>query len=209
MPAPKMNRTVKADENTFITMKRLLGYVFKNYKFHCFLTMVFIVISALATVASSLFTKNLIDQYIMELLTVSHPSFVKLFRALCMMACIYIIGTISTYLYNKILIEVCQGTLKDVRNDLFEHMQKLPIAYFDTHAHGDIMSVYTNDTDTLRQMISQSIPQLFSSCITIVSVFISMLILSVPLSFVVVIMVLVMKKVTTVVAGKSAVYFGQ
>ena len=209
MPAPRMNRTVKADENTFKTMKRLLGYVFKNYKLHCFITMVLIIISALATVASSLFTKNLIDQYIAPLLLSSaYPSYSKLFHALCIMACIYAVGTLATYLYNKILIEVCQGTLKNVRDDLFEHMQKLPISYFDTHVHGDIMSVYTNDTDTLRQMISQSIPQLFSSCITIVSVFVSMLILSIPLSLVVVVMVIVMQKVTKVVAGKSAIYFG-
>lgn len=208
MPAPRMNRTVKADKNTFKTMKRLLAYIFKNYKWHCFITMVFIVISALATVASSLFTKNLIDQYIMPLLLSSaYPSYDKLFQALCMMACIYLVGIISTYLYNKILIEVCQGTLKNIRDDLFEHMQKLPISYFDSHAHGDIMSVYTNDTDTLRQMISQSIPQLFSSCITIISVFISMLVISIPLSLVVVVMVVIMQKVTKIVAGKSAIYF--
>lgn len=207
MPAPRMNRTVKADENTFKTMKRLCFYVLKNYQWHCLLVLVFIIISALAQVASSLFTKSLIDQYIVPLLSHQNPVFTKLLQALMMMACIYIIGTISTYIYNKILIEVCQGTLKDFRNDLFEHMQKLPVSYFDSHVHGDIMSVYTNDTDTLRQMISQSIPQLISSFITIVSVFISMLVLSIPLSLVVVVMVLVMQKVTKVVAGKSAIYF--
>lgn len=207
MPAPRMNRTVKADENTFKTMKRLCLYVLKNYQWHCLLVLVFIIISALAQVASSLFTKSLIDQYIVPLLSHQNPVFTKLLQALMMMACIYIIGTISTYIYNKILIEVCQGTLKDFRNDLFEHMQKLPVSYFDSHVHGDIMSVYTNDTDTLRQMISQSIPQLISSFITIVSVFISMLVLSIPLSLVVVVMVLVMQKVTKVVAGKSAIYF--
>ena len=207
MPAPRMNRTVKADENTFKTMKRLCFYVLKNYQWHCLLVLVFIIISALAQVASSLFTKSLIDQYIVPLLSHQNPVFTKLLQALMLMACIYIIGTISTYIYNKILIEVCQGTLKDFRNDLFEHMQKLPVSYFDSHVHGDIMSVYTNDTDTLRQMISQSIPQLISSFITIVSVFISMLVLSIPLSLVVVVMVLVMQKVTKVVAGKSAIYF--
>lgn len=207
MPAPRMNRTVKADENTFKTMKRLCFYVLKNYQWHCLLVLVFIIISALAQVASSLFTKSLIDQYIVPLLSHQNPVFTKLLQALMMMACIYIIGTISTYIYNKILIEVCQGTLKDFRNDLFEHMQKLPVSYFDSHVHGDIMSVYTNDTDTLRQMISQSIPQLISSFITIVSVFISMLVLSIPLSLVVVVMVFVMQKVTKVVAGKSAIYF--
>lgn len=207
MPAPRMNRTVKADENTFKTMKRLCFYVLKNYQWHCLLVLVFIIISALAQVASSLFTKSLIDQYIVPLLSHQNPVFTKLLQALMMMACIYIIGTISTYIYNKILIEVCQGTLKDFRNDLFEHMQKLPVSYFDSHVHGDIMSVYTNDTDTLRQMISQSIPQLISSFITIVSVFISMLVSSIPLSLVVVVMVLVMQKVTKVVAGKSAIYF--
>lgn len=207
MPAPRMNRTVKADKNTFKTMKRLCFYVLKNYQWHCLLVLVFIIISALAQVASSLFTKSLIDQYIVPLLSHQNPVFTKLLQALMMMACIYIIGTISTYIYNKILIEVCQGTLKDFRNDLFEHMQKLPVSYFDSHVHGDIMSVYTNDTDTLRQMISQSIPQLISSFITIVSVFISMLVLSIPLSLVVVVMVFVMQKVTKVVAGKSAIYF--
>ncbi|MGN1182323.1 MAG: ABC transporter ATP-binding protein, partial [Faecalibacillus sp.] len=207
MPAPRTNRTVKADENTFKTMKRLFLYVVKNYKLHCLLVLIFIVISALAQVASSLFTKNLIDQYIAPLLLNQNPSFQKLFHALTMMGCVYLVGTVSTYIYNKILIEVCQGTLKDIRNDLFEHMQKLPISYFDTHVHGDIMSVYTNDTDTLRQLISQSIPQLISSFITIISVFISMLVLSIPLSMVVVVMVFVMQKVTKVVAGKSAIYF--
>ena len=207
MPAPRMNRTVKADKNTFKTMKRLCFYVLKNYQWHCLLVLVFIIISALAQVASSLFTKSLIDQYIVPLLSHQNPVFTKLLQALMMMACIYVIGTISTYIYNKILIEVCQGTLKDFRNDLFEHMQKLPVSYFDSHVHGDIMSVYTNDTDTLRQMISQSIPQLISSFITIVSVFISMLVLSIPLSLVVVVMVFVMQKVTKVVAGKSAIYF--
>lgn len=207
MPAPRTNRTVKADENTFKTMKRLFLYVIQHYKLHCLCVLIFIVISALAQVASSLFTKNLIDQYIAPLLFDKNPSFQYLFNALCMMACIYLVGTISTYVYNKLLIEVCQGTLKNIRDDLFEHMEKLPISYFDTHVHGDIMSVYTNDTDTLRQLISQSIPQLISSLITIVSVFISMLVLSIPLSFVVVIMVYVMQKVTKVVAGKSAIYF--
>lgn len=207
MPAPRTNRTVKADENTFQTMKRLFLYVIRHYKLHCLCVLIFIVISALAQVASSLFTKNLIDQYIAPLLSNQNPSFQYLFNALCMMACIYLVGTISTYVYNKLLIEVCQGTLKNIRDDLFEHMEKLPISYFDTHVHGDIMSVYTNDTDTLRQLISQSIPQLISSMITIVSVFVSMLVLSIPLSFVVVVMVFVMQKVTKVVAGKSAIYF--
>ena len=122
MPAPRTNRTVKADENTFQTMKRLFLYVIRHYKLHCLCVLIFIVISALAQVASSLFTKNLIDQYIAPLLSNQNPSFQYLFNALCMMACIYLVGTISTYVYNKLLIEVCQGTLKNIRDDLFEHM---------------------------------------------------------------------------------------
>lgn len=201
-------RKVKADRESMAVLVRLMKYVIQHYKVSCFFVLIFIAISSLATVTSSLFLKSLIDDYISPMVASSGtPSFTPLFQVLCQMAAIYACGVLSTYLYARILINVAQGTMKRIRDDLFEHMEKLPIRYFDTHHHGDIMSVYTNDTDTLRQVISQSIPQLLSSLITVISVFISMCFLSLYLTAIVVIMVIVMKMAMTDIAGKSGKYF--
>lgn len=199
---------VKADRDSLQVLTRLCAYVIRNYRVSCFFVLIFIIISSLATVASSLFLKSLIDDYIAPILASNGPAdFGPLFQALCAMAAIYVCGIASTYLYARILINVAQGTMKRIRDDLFAHMEKLPIRYFDTHHHGDIMSVYTNDTDTLRQVISQSIPQLLSSAITVVSVFLSMCVLSLYLTVIVVVMVIVMKTAMSNIAGQSAVYF--
>lgn len=202
------NRRVKADQETMKVLGRLIGYVLKNYRFACIFVLLFIIISSLASVTSSLFLKSLIDDYITPILVSDGAAdFTPLFIALCKMAAIYGVGVLSTYLYARILINVAQGTMKRIRDDLFSHMEKLPIRYFDTNPHGDIMSVYTNDTDTLRQVISQSIPQFLASLITVVSVFISMCVLSLYLTFIVVIMLIVMKVAMSKIAGQSGVYF--
>ncbi len=202
------NRRVKADQETMKVLGRLIGYVLKNYRFACIFVLLFIIISSLASVTSSLFLKSLIDDYITPILVSEGVAdFTPLFIALCKMAAIYGVGVLSTYLYARILINVAQGTMKRIRDDLFSHMEKLPIRYFDTNPHGDIMSVYTNDTDTLRQVISQSIPQFLASLITVVSVFISMCVLSLYLTFIVVIMLIVMKVAMSKIAGQSGVYF--
>lgn len=166
-----------------------------------------ILISSLASVKGISFIQELIDDYIMPLLGSNNPDFSQLLGALVKIALIFLVGVFSTYLYNRIMIFVCQGTMKNIRNDLFKHMEKLPIKYFDTHAHGDIMSIYTNDTDTLRQMISQSMPQLIASSITVISVFIAMLFLNMPLTLVTLIMVGLMLVVTKSITGKSGSYF--
>ncbi len=194
-------------ENPGKIFKRLMAYVFKNYKVHCIAVVFLIIISSLAGVVGIMFMKNLIDDYIVPFIGQANPDFSGLYATLTGIAVILLLGVAATYLFNRIMIYVCQGTLKNIRNDLFKHMEKLPIKYFDTHAHGDIMSIYTNDTDTLRQMISQSMPQLISSVITIVSVFISMLMLNVPLTFLTLVMVAVMMTVTKNIAGKSGSYF--
>ena len=194
-------------ENPGKIFKRLMAYVFKNYKVHCIAVVFLIIISSLAGVVGIMFMKNLIDDYIVPFIGQANPDFSGLYTALIGIGSILLSGVVATYLFNRIMIYVCQGTLKNIRNDLFKHMEKLPIKYFDTHAHGDIMSIYTNDTDTLRQMISQAMPQLISSVITIVSVFISMLMLNVPLTFLTLVMEAVMMTVTKNIAGKSGSYF--
>lgn len=199
-----MNRRAKPDSKI---MKRLLSYILKKYRFACIFVLFFIILSSLANVVGSLFIKNLIDDYIVPYLGTANPDFQPLFQALCTMAVIYLVGIVSTYVYNKILIVVSQGTIRDVRDDLFEYMEQLPIRYFDTHAHGDIMSIYTNDTDTLRQLISQSFPQMVVSFITIISVFFSMLFLNVILTVITLLVAAVMLFVARKVAGKSGKYF--
>ena len=190
-------------------LKRVMSYVFRSYKYHCIAVFVFIFLSVIASVQGTMFMKNLIDDYITPFLLTDNPNFTPLAHAMARVAVFYLIGIASTYLYNRLMVTVSQGTLRDIRNELFEHMQTLPIKYFDTHAHGDIMSVYTNDIDTLRQMISQSIPQVINSAFTIISVFISMLILNVPLTLVTLVMVGVMMFGTKFVAGNSGKYFLQ
>lgn len=191
------------------TIKRLLGYVLSAYKKHLVLVFICIVLSALANVFGTLFLKSLVDDYIVPLTKEVNPNFVPLVKALIYIAIVYLIGVGSTYIYSFIMIFVSQGSLKKIRDDMFEHMEKLPIKFFDTHAHGDVMSLYTNDTDALRQMISQSLPQVFAGIVTIVGVFISMIVLSIPLTIVEVFMVFIIFKVTKYIGGESGKYFGE
>lgn len=193
--------------NPGVIIKRLFGYIFKYYKIHCVAVLVLIIASSLANVAGTLFMKNLIDDYILPFINQENPDFMPLLTALMMMACVYYLGALATWGYNRIMVNVSQGTLRNIRIDLFSQMETLPIKYFDTHAHGDIMSIYTNDTDTLRQMISQSLPQLVSSVITVVSVFIAMLVLNIPLTIVTLLMVGIMLFATKKIAAKSGSHF--
>ena len=189
--------------------KRIMSYVFQNYKYQFFLVVILIFVSVLANVQGTLFMQKLIDDYITPFLLTDHPNFAPLAKAIGQVAVFYAVGVVSVYVYNLIMVYITQGTLHNMRKDLFSHMEKLPIKYFDTHAHGDIMSVYTNDIDTLRQMISQSIPQFLNSGITIISTFISMLILSIPLSVVTLIMVSIMLFFTKKATGQSGKYFAR
>ena len=197
----------RGSKNPGKTLMRLLSYVWNYYKVECVFVAIGIAVSSLAAVAGNLFIKNLIDDYIMPFLSENNPSFAPLVRALLVMAGIYYIGTFATFLYARLMVNVTQGTLKRIRDDMFTHMERLPIKYFDTHAHGDIMSCYTNDTDTLRQMISQSIPQMLSSVITIVSTFISMIVLSIPLTLLIIVMVAVMVGAVRKIGSQSGKYF--
>ncbi len=184
-----------------------MGYVFRDYKWHCIAVFVLILVGVLANVQGTMFTRDLIDKYITPFLLTENPDFGPLAHALVRVACFYALGVASLYGYNRIMVNVTQGTLKNLRNDLFSHMETLPIKYFDTHKFGDIMSVYTNDIDTLRMMISQSIPQIVNAAFTIVSVFISMCVLSLPLTGVTLVMIAIMVFFSTKVAGSSGHYF--
>lgn len=186
-----------------------MKYVMKSYGLHLVIVAVLILVSVLANVQGTMFIQSLIDDYIQPLLTAEPADYQPLAMAILRVAGFYAIGVASAYIYNRLMINVTQGVLRNLRNDLFSHMETLPIKYFDTHSHGDIMSIYTNDTDTIRQMVSQSMPQVFNSAITVVSVFISMVILSVPLTIVTLVMVAVMLVVTARTAGISGRYFLQ
>ena len=186
---------------------RVFAYVGKKYKFHLIIVVIGIFASVLANVQGTMFMKTMIDDYIVPLLQADKPDFGPFGMAILRVAMFYLIGVVFAYLYNRLMIYVTQGTLRDLRNDMFKKMESLPIKYFDTHPHGDIMSVYTNDIDTLRQMVSQSIPQMLSSLMTIVSVFISMLILNVPLTLVTVVMLVVMVTATKKIASLSGKFF--
>ncbi len=199
------NGGMSIDKNV---IKRLLGYM-KPFRGQMVLVIISIIVSSIASVASSLFIKTLIDSYILPLVGVDNPDFSGLITALGGMAALFIAGIICTLVYNRLMANVSQGMLKNIRDEMFSHMQTLPISYFDTHTHGDVMSYYTNDTDALRQMISQTIPQVVSSLITIVMVFCSMLSLSIWLTLVVVAFLALMFFVTGKVAGKSGKYFMQ
>ncbi len=188
------------------TLKRLLGYL-SVYKTRVIVVVICILLSAIANVMSSLFIQRLIDDYISPLLLEANPVFDALFRAIVQMACIYVIGILASLIYNRTMAVISQGILKKIRDDMFAHMQTLPIKYFDTHTHGDVMSHYTNDTDALRQMLSQSLPQLLSSCVTIVAVFISMLYLSLWMTLFIIVFLFLILKVVKSIAGKSSVYF--
>ncbi len=189
------------------TMKRLMGYISGKYRAMFIVVLVCILISTAAMVAGSLFLETLIDDYIAPLLLESAPVFTGLAKALVMLAGLYLLGMLSTLLYNRLMAVIAHSVLKEIRDTLFSNMQDLPIRYFDTHTHGDIMSRYTNDTDTLRQMLSQSIPQLFSSVITVVAVFFAMLYTSIPLTVVAVIGVGIMLKAMGSIGGKSSAFF--
>lgn len=197
----------KKIENPGKVFKRLMGYVAKSYGLHLVIVAALIFVSVLANVQGTMFTQSLIDDYITPMLKQETADFAPLARAIGRVAVFYLIGVLASYVWNRIMINVTQGTLRNIRDDLFTHMETLPIKYFDTHVHGDIMSTYTNDTETLRQMISQSMPQVFNSAITIVSVFVSMVILSVPLTITTLFMVSIMLVVTKRVAGLSGKYF--
>ena len=187
-------------------VKRLMSYI-GHYKLRFAAVLICIVVNALAMVSCSLYLQTLIDSYITPLLQAATPDFAPLFRSILIMGCIYAVGILACLFYNRTMVSIAQGTLKRIRDEMFEHMQKLPIRYFDTHTHGDIMSHYTNDTDTLRQMLAQSIPQMFSSLITIISVFFAMLFTSWQLTIFVLCFVFIMLQVTGRVAGKSGYYF--
>lgn len=185
MPRPKI-------ENPGKLFGRLMGYVFKYYPVHMLTVVVCILLTVFSSVQGTLFTRTLIDSYIQPMIGAENPDYGPLLGAMARVALFYAIGVLASFVQAKVMIYINQGTLRRLREELFVHMESLPIKYFDTHAHGDIMSIYTNDIDTLRQMISQSIPQLLSSAITIVSVLASMIVLSLPLTGVTLLMVAVM-----------------
>ena len=208
MPGPRGPRGPKPKiKNPGKLFARLMGFIFKKYLPSCIIVVICIFVSVLANVQGTMFTKNLIDDYIVPLLKTGNPDYGPLLAAMGRVAVFYGIGVISTFAYSKIMIYVSQGTIKNLRVELFSHMQDLPIRYFDSHAHGDIMSIYTNDIDTLRQLISQSLPQILNSAITVVSVFVSMVILNIPLTILTIVMVIVTTVVTKKFAGFSSRYF--
>ena len=208
MPGPRGPRGPKPKiKNPGKLFARLMGFIFKKYLPACIIVVICIFVSVLANVQGTMFTKNLIDDYIVPLLKTGNPDYGPLLAAMGRVTVFYGIGVISTFAYSKIMIYVSQGTIKNLRVELFSHMQDLPIRYFDSHAHGDIMSIYTNDIDTLRQLISQSLPQILNSVITVVSVFVSMVILNIPLTILTIVMVIVTTVVTKKFAGFSSRYF--
>ena len=199
-PRPKVKNPGK-------TFKRLMGLITRRYKVQFVLVFVCIIISVLSSVQGTLFIKTLIDEYIVPMISQPTPDFTPLLLAIARVAIFYLIGALANYAQSRIMVYVTQGTMRDLRCDLFQHMESLPVKYFDTHPHGDIMSVYTNDVDTLRQMISQGMPQIFNSAITIVSVLISMFAISVPLTLVTLAMVFAVMMISKSLMGKSSKYF--
>lgn len=210
-PKPPVNKHNEAAgakvKNPMKTLKRLIGIIMKKYKFHMIFVFIFMLMSVFANVQGTLFIQTLIDDYITPMIGQPNPDFTPLLMAIAKVAVFYILGAAATFAYSKIMVYVTQGTMRDIRCDIFSHMESLPIKYFDTHKHGDIMSVYTNDVDTLRQMISQSLVQIFASVITIISVLASMIVLSIPLTLLTLFMVFVMLFVVKNLAGKSGKYF--
>lgn len=204
-----MQGSKKQVKNPGKLLLRLLGYMLKNYKFSFVLVILGILGTALATLRGTLFMQTLIDDYIIPMTQTENPDFASLAKALFTLAGIYAVGIVCAYGYNRIMVNVSQGTMRNLRIELFTHMESLPIKYFDTHSHGDIMSVYTNDVDTLRQMLSQSIPQVINSAVTIVSTLISMIVLNIPLTILTLVMVAVMTFSTSKLGGKSGKYFGE
>ena len=199
--APKMVKNKKK------TAKRLLGYITKNYKKHLVIVFICIILSSVAGVAGSMFLGTLIDDYISPLLLEPTPVFTGLLKAIITMGLIYLVGVISTLVYTRIMARISQGVLKEIRDEMFNKMQSFPIKYFDTHTHGEIMSYYTNDVDTLSQMIGQSLPQFIASMTSVIAVFIAMLITSIPLTIFIIVFIFLMLSITGKVAGKSGKYF--
>lgn len=210
MREPQMSRAeLKKSLGKGSTVWRLFGYIFKNYKWRFLVVLLCIVVSALATLASTLFTRTLIDDYITPMIGQVAPDYSPLVVALVKLAAVLVVGVVASYTYNVIMIRVGQGTMLKLREDLFKHMEDLPLSYFDSHSHGDVMSVYTNDVDTLRQVIGNTVPNLFQSLITLISTFISMIVLSLPLTLVSICMAYLTVKVTTKLGKMSKEYFVQ
>lgn len=191
----------------FKVLGRVMKYITKNYKLRLFIVLVSIVISTISSVAGNLYLQTLIDDYIVPLIGVQNPVYTELLHAIGTMCVIYLVGAVASYIHSIIMVYISEGTLKIIRDEMFVKMQKLPIKYFDTHTHGDIMSRYTNDTDTLSQMISQSIPQFLSSAVTIVTVFISMLATNIYLTLVVIVSLIIILNVTKLITSRSGKYF--
>ena len=189
------------------TIKRLLKYVIKDYKLQLVVVLISIIISALVGVIGVQFIKYLIDDFITPLLGNTNPDYTALLNVILIMGAIYLLGVICTYLYNRLMINISQGVLNDIRKEMFNHMQKLPIRYFDSRTHGEIMSTYTNDVDTLRQMLSQSIPQVFSACVSMVAILGAMLTTNIYLTLVVLAMVILMIFVARYLGGNSSRFF--
>lgn len=194
-------------EDTIASLKFVSQYIIKYYKIHFIVVVACILISSLVNVRGTLFLQTLIDDYIVPFIGQKNPDMSGLMYALMTLAALYIVGVASAYAYNRIMINIAQGTLKHIRDDMFAHMQSLPIRYFDRHTHGELMSRYTNDTDTLRQMLGQMIPQVINSAVTIVSVFISMVVLSLPLTCITILMVTIMIFTSKKIASQSSKYF--
>ena len=211
MPGPMGGRPPRGAKPTVANpgkvFKRIIGFVAKNYLLQCIVVLVCIVLTVFSTIQGTMFTKTLIDQYIMPLMQQTVPDYTELLHAIIRVACFYAVGVIAAYVNTRMMVYVTQGTMRSLRDELFVHMESLPIKYFDTHAHGDIMSIYTNDVDTLRQMISQSIPQLINSSITIIGVLASMIILNIPLTLLTLVLVGLMLVVTKKATGMSGKYF--
>lgn len=207
-PGGRVPRGMKPTvENPGKVLKRLFSYVMQYYKFHVIVVVICIFLSVICNAQGTMFMQSLIDEYITPLLGSKNPDFSGLASAIGRVAAFYALGVVASYLHARLMVNVTQGTLRNIRNEVFVHMEGLPIKYFDTHSHGDIMSVYTNDIDTLRQVISQSAPQLLNSSVTIITVLICMIRLSVPLTIVTLLMVVVMMVVTAKVGGQSGKYF--
>lgn len=200
-------RTNKKTRLSAKTVKRLLSYITKQYKLQFMLVLICILVSALANVMGSMFLQTLIDDYITPLLGMDNPIFTGLLKAISIMACVYVVGIASTYVYNRLMVVIAQGVLKQIRDEMFAHMQSLPIKYFDTHTHGDIMSRYTNDTDTLRQMLAQSLSQVLASIVTIAASFFAMLVVNIPLTALVLLCTAGMLAVSKAIAGRSGRFF--
>lgn len=203
----KLSKKARGPKSVGKTVRRLMSYFTGKYKARFAFVLICIILSAAAGVIGSLFLKILIDNYVAPLLLETNPVFTGLLKAVLTMAAIYAVGIISTFLFNRSMVVIAEGIQKKIRDDMFSHMQTLPIKYFDTHTHGDIMSHYTNDTDTLRQMLTQSIPQAFSSIITIAAVFCAMLTTSIYLTLLVILFVVLMMTVTKKIGGKTTTFF--